>query len=134
MLNVLVPISNFFVRFLFHLAMLPVVAGISYEVLMGLAHSDSKAACILRWPGLQMQRLTTREPDESMLECAIVSVNVVLNGFPEHVKKTPEGWGIFTDYRESEPGYVPPADVDSGAEEETDPSVETEENDSGENA
>ena len=114
--------------------MLPVVAGISYEVLMGLAHSDSKAACILRWPGLQMQRLTTREPDESMLECAIVSVNVVLNGFPEHVKKTPEGWGIFTDYRESEPGYVPPADVDSGAEEETDPSVETEENDSGENA
>ena len=133
-LNVLVPISNFFVRFLFHLAMLPVVAGISYEVLMGLAHSDSKAACILRWPGLQMQRLTTREPDESMLECAIVSVNVVLNGFPEHVKKTPEGWGIFTDYRESEPGYVPPADVDSGAEEETDPSVETEENDSGENA
>lgn len=133
-LNVLVPISNFFVRFLFHLAMLPVVAGISYEVLMGLAHSNSKAACILRWPGLQMQRLTTREPDESMLECAIVSVNVVLNGFPEHVKKTPEGWGIFTDYRESEPGYVPPADVDSGAEEETDPSVETEENDSGENA
>ena len=40
-LNVLVPIPNFFLRFLFHLAMLPVVAGISYEVLMGLAHSSS---------------------------------------------------------------------------------------------
>ena len=118
-LNVLVPISNFFVRFLFHLAMLPVVAGVSYEVLMGLAHSDSKAACILRWPGLQMQRLTTREPDESMLECAIVSVNVVLNGFPEHVKKTPEGWGIFTSYRESEPGYVPPVPEEAETEPET---------------
>ena len=107
-LNVLVPISNFFLRFLFHLAMLPIVAGISYEVLMGLAHSDSKAACVLRWPGMQMQRLTTREPDEKMLECAIVSVNVVLHGIPDHAPRTPEGWAIFTDYHQSEPGYVPP--------------------------
>lgn len=109
-LNILVPISNFFLRFLFHLAMLPVVAGVSYEVLMGLAHSDSKVSCILRWPGMQMQRLTTREPDASMLECAIVSVNVVLNGIPEHCQKTAEGWAVFTDYRQSEPGYIPPAD------------------------
>ena len=109
-LNVLVPISNFFVRFLFHLAMLPIVAGVSYEVLMGLAHSKSKGACVLRWPGMQMQRLTTREPDTSMLECAIVSVNVVLNGMPEHCEKTPEGWAVFHDYRESEPGYTPPAE------------------------
>ena len=125
-LNVLVPISNFFIRFLFHLAMLPIVAGVSYEVLMGLAHSSSKAACILRWPGLQMQRLTTREPDESMLECAIVSVNVVLNGFPEHVKKTPEGWGIFSSYLESEPGYIPPEPEESEPENETETSDDAE--------
>lgn len=105
-LNVLVPVSNFFLRFLFHLAMLPIVAGISYEVLMGLAHSQSKVSCILRQPGMQLQRLTTREPDLSMLECAIVSVNVVLNGMPDHVKKTPEGWAVFTDYRQSESGYI----------------------------
>ncbi|MBO7664136.1 MAG: DUF1385 domain-containing protein [Clostridia bacterium] len=104
-LNLLVPISNYFLRLLFHLAMLPIVAGVSYEVLMGLAHSNSRAACILRWPGLQMQRLTTREPDLPMLECAIVSVNVVLNGFPEGCPKTPEGWGIFHSYQESEPGH-----------------------------
>ena len=116
-LNVLVPIGNFFLRFLFHLAMLPIVAGISYEVLMGLAHSGSRPACILRWPGMQMQRLTTREPDEKMLECAIVSVNVVLNGIPDHAPKTPEGWAVFTDYRQSEPGYVPPADDLPEAEE-----------------
>ena len=88
-------IQNFALRFLFHLAMLPVIAGISYEVLMGLAHSDSRIACILRWPGMQMQRLTTREPDEKMLECAIVSVNVVLHGFPEGCKKTSEA-GVFS--------------------------------------
>ena len=105
-LNILLPISNFFLRFLFHLAMLPVVAGISYEVLMGLAHSESRTACVLRAPGMQMQRLTTREPDTAMLECAIVSVNVVLNGFPEGTPRTPEGWGIFHAYNESEPGYV----------------------------
>ena len=107
-LNILLPINNFFLRFLFHLAMLPIVAGVSYEVLMGLAHSDSKLSHILRFPGMQMQRLTTREPDSSMLECAIVSVNIVLNGFPEGTPKTPEGWGIFHTYQESEPGYVHP--------------------------
>ena len=96
-LNVLVPISNF----------------------MGLAHSEGKAACILRWPGMQMQRLTTREPDASMLECAIVSVNVVLNGIPDHCRKTPEGWAIFTDYRQSEPGYVPPAEEAASEEAES---------------
>ena len=119
-LNVLVPISSFFLRFLFHLAMLPVVAGISYEVLMGLAHSSGKCACILRWPGMQLQRLTTREPDEKMLECAIVSVNVVLNGIPAHVRKTPEGWAVFTDYHQSEPGYIPPEENHSESVSEAD--------------
>ena len=114
-LNILLPISNFFLRFLFHLAMLPIVAGVSYEVLMGLAHSSSRTACALRTPGMQMQRLTTREPDAAMLECAIVSVNVVLNGFPEGTPKTPEGWGVFHSYSESEPGYVFPSAEDETA-------------------
>jgi len=114
-LNILLPINNFVLRFLFHLAMLPIVAGVSYEVLMGLAHSESKTACTLRWPGMQMQRLTTREPDTSMLECAITSVNVVLHGIPEHCERTPEGWAIFHSYRESEPGYVPPVQTEAAA-------------------
>ena len=126
-LNVLVPISNFFLRFLFHLAMLPIVAGISYEVLMGLAHSESRTACILRWPGMQMQRLTTREPDEKMLECAIVSVNVVLNGIPDYAPRTPEGWAVFTDYHQSEPGYIPHAGEGSGPAEGSEEQGECEE-------
>ena len=121
---VLKNVNNYFLRLLAHLVMLPVVAGISYEVLMGLAHSTSKAARILRWPGLQMQRLTTREPDESMLECAIVSVNVVLHGLPEHAERTPEGWAILHDYRESEKGYVPPAREETEAGEEPAPQGE----------
>lgn len=122
---------NSVLRFLTRLAALPIVAGISYELLMGLAHSKSRLACILRWPGMQMQRLTTREPDEKMLECAIVSVNVVLNGIPEHAPKTPEGWSVFSNYIESEPGYVPPAEEtcepsdDSEAAGESGPVAET---------
>jgi len=120
-LNVLVPINNYFLRLLFHLCMLPIVAGVSYEVLMGLAHSDSKLAHILRWPGLQMQRLTTREPDESMLECAIVSVNVVRFGLPKNAKRTPEGWAILTDYRDSEHGELNTPDEPEKEAEETEP-------------
>ena len=98
--------------------MLPIVAGVSYEALKGLAHSDSKIAKILRWPGLQMQRLTTRQPDASMLECAIVSMNLVLNGgLPAHAPRTEEGWAILHSYKESEKNYVP-ADEPSTVSEE----------------
>ena len=108
-LNILVPIGNYFLRLLFHLCMLPIVAGTSYEVLKGLAHSSSGVAKVLRWPGLQMQRLTTREPDEKMLECAIVSMNVALHGIPKHVTPGKDGSFCLKSYRESDPAYVPEA-------------------------
>ena len=95
---------------LMHLLMLPLVAGVSYEVLKGLAHSESKAAKILRWPGLQLQRLTTRQPDDSMLECAISAMNAALYGLPEHAPRTPEGWAVLKTYAESDPDYTPPKD------------------------
>lgn len=101
-------IRIFILRFLLHLLMLPVVTGVSYEVLKGLAHSDSPVAKVLRWPGLQMQRLTTRQPDRGMLECAIVSMNVALTGLPKNAPKTPEGWTILHSYQESEAGYAFP--------------------------
>ena len=107
-LNVVFPISNYFLRLLMHLLMLPVVAGISYEVLKGLAHSESKISKILRWPGLQLQRLTTRKPDDGMLECAICAMNAALHGLPKHAKRTPEGWAILKSYEESDPAYQPP--------------------------
>lgn len=100
-------IHNYFLRLLAHLAMLPVVAGIGYEALKALAHHDNAVVRALRWPGMQMQRLTTRQPDEGMLECAIVAMNVALHGMPEHAERTPEGYAVLHSYRESEPGYQP---------------------------
>ena len=114
--TVLRGVSNYFVRLLAHLVMLPIVAGVSYEVLKGLAHSNSKIAKILRWPGLQMQRLTTRQPDASMLECAIVAMNCALNGLPKHAPRTPEGWAKLKSYRESDPAYVPETEAAETAE------------------
>ena len=58
--------------------------GISYEVLKGLAHAgDSVIVRVLRWPGLMLQYLTTREPDDSMLEVAIASMKAAKAG-PAH--------------------------------------------------
>ena len=99
-------ISSWPLRFLLHLALLPVVAGVSYEVLKGLAHKDNAFTRIARWPGLQMQRLTTKEPDLKMLEVAIVSMNVALHGMPENAPMTEDGWALLTDYRQSEEGYA----------------------------
>ena len=101
-------ITNVLFRMLVHLCLLPVVAGVSYEVLKGLAHSENKLVSILRWPGLQMQRLTTRQPDDSMLECAIVSMNIALYGLPKNAPKTEEGWAVLTSYTQSEEGYTFP--------------------------
>ncbi|MDD3214059.1 MAG: DUF1385 domain-containing protein, partial [Eubacteriales bacterium] len=100
--------SSFAWRLLSRLALLPIVAGVSYEALKGLAHSESLLARILRWPGLQLQRLTTRPPTDEMVECAICSMNAALYGLPAHAKRTPEGWAILHSYQESDPAYVPP--------------------------
>ncbi|MBR4080908.1 MAG: DUF1385 domain-containing protein [Clostridia bacterium] len=96
-------------RLLSRLVLLPIVAGVSYEVLKGLAHKDNKLTRALRWPGMQMQRLTTKEPDAKMLEIAIVAMNVALHGMPEHAETDEEGCAILKDYRESEPGWEPEA-------------------------
>ena len=73
-------------RFLFRVArilLIPLIAGVSYEVLKAAAASDGIVARIVRAPGLALQRLTTREPDLDMLEVAIESFKLVLNP-PDH--------------------------------------------------
>ena len=85
--------AHYLLRVLSRVILLPVVAGISYEVLKGLAHSENKLCRILRAPGMQLQRLTTAEPDDSMLEVAIVSMKAALGDMPDG-PLTPEGYVI----------------------------------------
>lgn len=86
--------ANYGVRVLSRLLLLPIVAGISYELLKSLAHSETKFARALRWPGMQLQHLTTRQPDDSMCEVAIASMKAALYGMPEG-ETTEEGWVVI---------------------------------------
>jgi uncharacterized protein YqhQ len=61
------------------LLMLPVVAGVAYEFLKFAARSDSLFFRIIRWPGLMLQKLTTAQPDDSMVETAIVAFRAAQN-------------------------------------------------------
>lgn len=65
-------------RFVVKVLMLPIVAGVSYEVLKLLAKTQNKFFLIFKFPGLLMQRLTTREPEDGMIECAIAAFTTVL--------------------------------------------------------
>ncbi|HBF44755.1 MAG TPA: peptide chain release factor N(5)-glutamine methyltransferase [Clostridiales bacterium] len=67
-----------FLRILLKIALLPLVAGISYELLKLLAKTENPVFLILKAPGLLLQRLTTKEPDGEMIEVAINSFNTVL--------------------------------------------------------
>lgn len=78
--------DNIFVRILTKLALMPVVAGLAYEVIKLAGRYDNKIMGIVNKPGLWLQRLTTREPDDSQLEVAIRSLTEVLTGNREDDK------------------------------------------------
>lgn len=71
-------LDNRWLRLVMHIALLPVTAGLSYEMLMLLASSDFILFRPLKWLGKQFQKLTTREPDDSMCEVAIAAFTKVL--------------------------------------------------------
>lgn len=71
---------RFILIMLTRIILLPVIAGLSYEITVKWAgtHPDNLLVRIILWPGMQMQRLTTNPPDEGMIECAIAAMNIVL--------------------------------------------------------
>ncbi len=82
------------IRFGVKILMLPAVAGVSYEVLRLLAKTKCKLFIIFKIPGLLLQRLTTSEPEDGMIECAIIAFKTVLAmdadpTIPERVFATP---------------------------------------------
>ncbi len=73
-------------RLLYRLLLLPVVAGVSYEIIKFAGRSTNRCVAVLTKPGLALQRLTTREPDDSQLEVAICALKNVLTGNKEDDK------------------------------------------------
>ena len=74
---VLVPV--FWVRLLGRLLMIPVVAGVSFELIQWAGRSDTACARFFSKPGLAMQKFTTKEPTEDMAEVAIAAVEAVFD-------------------------------------------------------
>lgn len=68
---------NLFLRILSRLLLLPVIAGLSYELLRWAGRSDNIVVKVLSLPGLYLQKITTKEPDDSQLEVAIAAIHAV---------------------------------------------------------
>lgn len=66
--------GSFAERIAFRICLIPVVSGVTYEIIKWVGKSSSVISKIVAYPGLQLQRLTTREPDESQIEVAIAAL------------------------------------------------------------
>ncbi len=71
--------ENVWLRVAVRILLVPVIAGVSYEFIRAVGNSDGKLAAILSKPGMLLQGLTTREPDDKMLEVAIAATEEVFD-------------------------------------------------------
>lgn len=72
-------VDNMALKLILRITLVPVIAGISYEIIRLAGRSDNIIVRIISAPGLWMQKLTTKEPDEDMIEVAIASVEAVFD-------------------------------------------------------
>lgn len=79
----LIPFTIVWQRVLCSIALLPVVVGISYELIRLAGRADNVCTRILSAPGLWIQRITTKEPDDKQIECAIAAITPCI---PEHIE------------------------------------------------
>jgi len=76
---IFIRVENTLLRFVIRLLLIPVIAGVSYEFIRFAGKSNNVIINILSRPGMWLQALTTREPDDSMIEVAIASVEAVFD-------------------------------------------------------
>ena len=127
---------------LIRIAILPLLMGVGYEIIMLAGKHDNKLTRAISAPGIWAQRITTKEPTEDMLECAIISIKCALRDeFPEFMefylerpweKKAEEPDALaecdtceFTEIAEGieEEAEADTNEADSGAAEETETSL-----------
>ena len=78
LVNSVVTLTNSFARMGCHLLLLPIVVGISYEINLWCGRHDNWLSAALSAPGKWLQHMTTNEPDDSMIECAIRAMELVI--------------------------------------------------------
>lgn len=86
-----VRVNTLWLRIISRIVLVPVIAGVSYEFLRLAGRSDSKLVDILSRPGMWMQNLTTKEPDDTMIEVAIAAVESVFDWKKYLAENFPDG-------------------------------------------
>lgn len=71
-------VSDTMLRMGLKFLILPLIVGLSYELNRWVGRHDNICSAILSWPGKQFQRITTNEPDDEMIECAIRALELVI--------------------------------------------------------
>ncbi len=84
-------VHNPVLRFISRIVLMPVIAGVSYDFLRMAGRSENPVVNLLSKPGLMMQRLTTFEPDDSMIEVAIEAVEAVFDWKKYQAEEFPDG-------------------------------------------
>jgi uncharacterized protein YqhQ len=74
----LVPVQTFWMRFAVRLALLPVIVGVSYEIIRYAARHSGSMFAMLTKPGLWLQRITTQPPADDQVECAIAALDTAM--------------------------------------------------------
>jgi uncharacterized protein YqhQ len=71
----LIPVTTFWARFAVRIALLPVIAGVSYEIIRFAARHRGSLFALMTAPGLWLQRITTKPPSDAMAQCAITALD-----------------------------------------------------------
>ncbi len=80
----LVPFTTFWARFASRIALLPVIAGVSYEIIRFAAKHRGSLFALMTAPGLWLQRITTQPPSDEQAQCAIVALDHAMDLEKEH--------------------------------------------------
>jgi uncharacterized protein YqhQ len=79
-----IPVTTFWARFAERIALLPLIAGVSYEIIRFAAKHRGSLFALMTAPGLWLQRITTQPPDDSEVECAIVALDEAMKLEKQH--------------------------------------------------
>lgn len=83
------PMDNMVLKVVCRVLMVPIIAGVSYEIIQWAGRHDSGLVCLVSKPGFWMQKFTTKEPDREMLEVAIASIEAIYDwrGFQKELEQ-----------------------------------------------
>ena len=99
-------VGNVWLRMVLRILLIPVIAGLSYEFIRYAGEHDNKVINVLSKPGLMLQSLTTKEPDDSMIAVAIAAVEAVFD------------WKAFLEEEKTENEEEPVEEVKEKVEDE----------------